>query len=165
MQLLWYILTGFNVMLHKFLEFHNPLSEEPGGRFLETFSYSRLCGTDLQRCTRNRLAKIQDVYVSERTIRKRLNATGLTARRPACGPELTRERRVKILAFMRAHVHRDLGQWSKILFTGESRFDLQVPDGHPKNWMSSGKDILTTSLFPDYHHSMMVQLWCVEIFL
>lgn len=105
--LLWYGMTGLNVKLHTLLKFYNSVSQEPS-YLLETGSYSRpktgspkiykwfiklalvrnriLIAIEV----RNRLAEVRDVHLSERTIRKRLNANGLLARRSANVPELTR---------------------------------------------------------------------------
>ncbi|KAJ4451040.1 hypothetical protein ANN_02476 [Periplaneta americana] len=67
--------------------------------------------------------------ISAKTVRRRLKASGLISSRPATGPRLLRKHRVERLRF--ANDHRDWrnGQWSCVLFTDESRFNLCSPDG------------------------------------
>ena len=69
------------------------------------------------------LQAVRRTQVSERTIRRRLKENSLSARRPATGPQqlLPRHRRAR-LQFARLHVNWDIGQWTKVLFTDESRF-------------------------------------------
>lgn len=54
----------------------------------------------------NRFAEVRDVHVSKKTIRSRLNAIGVIARRLAHGPELYRVNRI---IFVRVNVHWSLG--------------------------------------------------------
>ncbi|EFA01186.1 Transposable element Tc3 transposase-like Protein [Tribolium castaneum] len=114
-------------------------------RFRETGSYTRRVGSGRRRCTtarddhfltlqvlrnrdttavavRNSLEKVRGVAISERTVRRRLNEEGLLARTPANGPKLTREHRVERLRF--AHEHENWGtrDWSRVLFSDESKF-------------------------------------------
>ncbi|RZC36027.1 HTH Tnp Tc3 2 domain containing protein, partial [Asbolus verrucosus] len=90
-------------------------------RFRETAEFRRKRGSGRRRCTnardnryimmlslrnghmtaveiRNRLHRVREVNVSERTVR-RLNEANLLARRPATGPELLRTQRVARLNF------------------------------------------------------------------
>ncbi|KAJ4435439.1 hypothetical protein ANN_18054 [Periplaneta americana] len=70
--------------------------------------------------------------ISAKTVRRRLKASGLISSRPATGPRLLRRHRVERLRF--ANDHRDWrnGQWSCVLFTDESRFNLCSPDGRER---------------------------------
>ncbi|KAJ4426450.1 hypothetical protein ANN_27264 [Periplaneta americana] len=72
--------------------------------------------------------------ISAKTVRRRLKASGLISSRPATGPRLLRMHRVERLCF--ANDHRDWrnGQWSCVLFTDESRFNLCSPDGRERVW-------------------------------
>lgn len=88
---------------------------------------------------RNQLEETRGVSVSERTVRKRLTAAELRARRPASGPELLPRHRVARLAFAREHVNSDLAQWGQVLFTDESRFCLRSPDGRQRVWRRRGE--------------------------
>ncbi|KAJ4439574.1 hypothetical protein ANN_07701 [Periplaneta americana] len=77
--------------------------------------------------------------VSAKTVRRRLKASGLISSRPATGPRLLRMHRVERLRF--ANDHRDWrnGQWSCVLFTDESRFNLCSPDGRERVWRRRGE--------------------------
>jgi hypothetical protein len=88
---------------------------------------------------KNRLAEVRDVHVSDRTIRRRLSEVDLMARRPAHGPELTRQHRVNRLAFAHEHENWDMEQWSQVLFTDKSRFCLRAPDGRQRIWGRTGE--------------------------
>lgn len=131
-------------------------------RFLETGLSTRRPGTGPQRLTterddrfvvsqslrnrhltavelRNRLQHVRNVNVSERTIRRRLNAANLVSRRPATGPELQRRHRVTRLRFAREHEHWNENDWGRVLFTDESRFCLRSPDGRERVWRRTGE--------------------------
>ncbi|KAJ4439301.1 hypothetical protein ANN_07423 [Periplaneta americana] len=78
--------------------------------------------------------------ISAKTVRRRLKASGLISSRPATGPRLlSRMHRVEQLRF--ANDHRDWrnGQWSCVLFTDESRFNLCSPDGRERVWRRRGE--------------------------
>lgn len=77
--------------------------------------------------------------ISAKTVRRRLKASGLISSRPATGPRLLRMHRVERLRF--ANDHRDWrnGQWSCVLFTDESRFNLCSPDGRERVWRRRGE--------------------------
>ncbi|KAJ4430963.1 hypothetical protein ANN_19556 [Periplaneta americana] len=74
-----------------------------------------------------------------KTVGRRLKASGLISSRPATGPRLLRMHRVERLHF--ANDHRDWrnGQWSCVLFTDESRFNLCSPDGRERVWRRRGE--------------------------
>ncbi|RZB38846.1 HTH Tnp Tc3 2 domain containing protein [Asbolus verrucosus] len=100
--------------------------QRPVQRFRETGVYTRRVRSGRQRCTtpredhlltltmlrnrdttavsvRNELHEVRGVAVSERTVRRRLQKQGLSARRPAHDPLLTREHRVARLRFAREY--------------------------------------------------------------
>lgn len=75
-------------------------------------------------CVKNDLKEVHGVKVIEKTVRRRLQEYGLTAGRPAHGPQFIREYRVERLRFGREHqnwVNKD-----------ESRFRLSDPDGRQR---------------------------------
>jgi transposase len=86
--------------------------------------------------------------VSERTVRKRLEEHGLSARTPAHWLLLTREHRVARLLI--AHEHRNWGieEWGRILFTDESRFCLRSPDGRQRVWRRTGERVAQCNFVP-----------------
>ena len=90
-------------------------------RFIVTQSLrSRtLSAPKLRQMLRNR----RGVNVSVQTIRKRLHARGLRARRPVKATPLTRHRRAR-LQCSRAHLMWTQRDWNTVLFTDESVFRL-----------------------------------------
>ncbi|RZC32128.1 HTH Tnp Tc3 2 domain containing protein, partial [Asbolus verrucosus] len=69
----------------------------------------------------------------------RLQKQGLSAKRPAHGPLLTREHRVVRLRFAREHQNWGIEEWGRILFTDESRFCLRSPDSRQRVWRMPGE--------------------------
>jgi transposase len=140
-------------------------------RFPETKGYTRRVGSGRKRSTtahddhfltltilrnrdttavraRNELQEVRSVAVSERTVRKRLEEHGLSARTLAHCLLLTREHRVARLLI--AHEHRNWGieEWGRILFTDESRFCLRSPDGRQRVWRSTGQGVAQCNFVP-----------------
>ena len=136
--------------------------QEAVKRFRETQSYSRRPGSGRKRITsgrddrflvsqvlrdrhttaveaRKRLQQVRGVNVSERTVRRRLEEQSLQSRRPAMGPDLTREHRFARLQFARQHAQWTVQQWSSVLFSDESRFSLKCPDGRERVWRRTGE--------------------------
>ena len=58
--------------------------------------------------------------VSAQTIRNRLRAVGLRARRPFTGPTLTVNHRQRHLNWAQIHLHWRRNQWNNVLFIDES---------------------------------------------
>jgi len=79
------------------------------------------------------------VQCSDRTVRRRLEATGLTPRKPAKKPELLPRHRQNRLQWVRQHVRLNRGQWGQILFTDESRFHVQRHDGRQMVYRRAGE--------------------------
>ncbi|KAI5747958.1 hypothetical protein M8J77_020397 [Diaphorina citri] len=83
------------------------------------------------------LREVRGVAISARTARRRLVEVGLTSHRPAVVLRLRREHRVRRLAYARNHVNWSDDQWSRVLFTDETRVSLhslQSPDGRERVW-------------------------------
>ena len=88
---------------------------------------------------RNNLQNATGVRVSIQTVRNRLHADGLYARRPAVAPVVTRRHRQARLAFCREYVDLNIQDWSCVLFTDESRFCVSTNDGRQRVWRSRGE--------------------------
>ena len=77
--------------------------------------------------------------VSVDTVRRRLRAAGLHARRPYVGPILTnvhRQRRVQWAALHRRWARR---RWSEVVFSDESRFRISHADGRTRVYRRNGE--------------------------
>ncbi|GFW45385.1 transposable element Tcb1 transposase [Trichonephila clavipes] len=81
--------------------------------------------------------------VSARTVRRRLQQSGLSARRPLLGLPLTQSHR---------RLHRQwcgerrmwVAEWNKVVFTDESRICLQHHDGRIRVWRHRGERMLNS---------------------
>lgn len=85
------------------------------------------------------LATATGTHVSARTISRRLNQVGLYARKPVrCIPLQPRHRRER-LRWSQEHVGWDHQNWSRVMFSDESRFSLTSDSGHQLLWRECGK--------------------------
>lgn len=75
------------------------------------------------------------------TVRNRLRAAGIRARRPYVGPPLTQRRRQVRLNWLRQHRPNlfPLQRWRRVLFTDESRFKLFRADGNKRVYRRQGE--------------------------
>lgn len=89
--------------------------------------------------TNNRLRQVRQTNVSVKTVRRRLKEVNLQARRPATAPKLLRRHRVARLEFARERENWNVQQWSKVLFSDESRFCLRSSDGRQRVWRRTGE--------------------------
>jgi len=71
----------------------------------------------------------RDMRISAKTVRRRLKAANLHARRPYRGIFLTRMRRARRLAWAQANQYRCGRYWRRVLFSDERRFSLVNADG------------------------------------
>lgn len=131
--------------------------QDAWNRYMETGNFNRRVGSGRKRKTsaiddrfivlnalRNRrttavhnqhlLQTVRRIVVSESTIRRRLKENDLSSRRPATGPQLLPRHRRARLQFARLHMNWGIEQWTKVLFTDESRFCLRSPDGRERVW-------------------------------
>lgn len=77
--------------------------------------------------------------ISAQTVRNRLRAAGLTARRPYYGLPLSGARRHARLVWVNQHLRWPARMWRDILFTDESRFCLSRGDGRVRVWRRRGE--------------------------
>lgn len=83
--------------------------------------------------------EVNNVNISQNTVRRRLHEVNLRARRPARHPTLSIEHKRNRLYFCREHLNWNLNQWSNCLFTDESRFKLKGADGRTRIWREKGE--------------------------
>lgn len=85
------------------------------------------------------LQDVRGTQISARTARRRMKDSGLTPHRPATGPQLTRAHRVARLQFAQLHHTWSMEQWSRVLFSDESRIGLYGADGRDRVYRRSGE--------------------------
>lgn len=88
---------------------------------------------------RRQLHASSNTNVSDQTIRNRLHEANLRSRRAAVRPILTPAHRAARLAWARHHLHWTRQQWSRVLFTDESRFTLSFSDRRIGVWRRPGE--------------------------
>lgn len=69
------------------------------------------------------------VDISGRTVRRRLQNGGLSARRPKKKPLLTKKMKKKRLEFAESHEHWTSNEWWNVIWSDESKFNLFGNDG------------------------------------
>jgi transposase len=106
-------------------------------RFIESTSLTnrRLNAIQIQR----QLRDVRGVVVNEWTVRRRLQETNLTPRRPATGPKLTAAHRQARLRFAREHLNWTLNHWMCLLFSDETRICLNGKDGKGRVYRRPGE--------------------------
>lgn len=131
-------------------------------RYEETGEYRRRPGQGRKRCTtqrddrylqlqalrnrtftaphlKNDLLNTRQVNVSAKTVRRRLKEAGLNPKRPAKVPRLLPRHKTARLQFARAHAGWGEHEWSKVLFTDETRIQLWKPDGRDRVYRRIGE--------------------------
>lgn len=94
------------------------------------------------------LQSTRNVSISAPTVRRRLNEFGLSSRRVASGPLLTRDHRVARLRFARDHLNWSFDAWKRVLFSDEVRIALNSPDGRARTWRRSGERFAQCNIIP-----------------
>ena len=97
---------------------------------------------------RGQLRTATNTIVSKSTIRSRLHEVHLHARRPVKRPKLTRAHKTARLAWSRRHLRWKRLLWSRVMFTDESRFRLEHPDGRIRVWRRTGERFLEDCVLP-----------------
>ena len=81
----------------------------------------------------------RNIPVCANTVRRRLMAAGLSSRRPFKGPVLTAIHRANRLRWCQEHLGWTQQMWSRVLFTDESRFCIDMADGRDRVWRRRGE--------------------------
>ena len=87
----------------------------------------------------NTLRNATGVRVHARTVRNRLRTSGIRAYRPYVGVPLSPRHRQDRLNWTRAHQRWTRRQWNEVLFTDESRFNVDFNDGRRRVWRRRGE--------------------------
>ncbi|GFV96740.1 transposable element Tcb1 transposase [Trichonephila clavipes] len=88
--------------------------------------------------------------VSARTIRRRLQQSGLSARRSLLGLPLTQNHR-RLLRQWCDERRMWAAEWNEVVFTDESRMCLQHHDGRIRVWRHRGETMLNSCVM--HHHT------------
>ncbi|GFU39742.1 transposable element Tcb1 transposase [Trichonephila clavipes] len=108
----------------------------------------RMAGTDRSITSRTIAQHIESVThhsVSARTIRRRLQQSGLSARRPLFGLPSTQNHR-RLLRQSCNERRMWVAEWNEVVFTDESRICLQHHDGRIRVWRHRGERMLNSCL-------------------
>ena len=75
-----------------------------------------------------------NINVSDQTIRNRLHASNLRARRPVVRQLLTRQHRTPRQQWALVHHRSTRVEWRMVMFSDESRYSVEHPDGRTRVW-------------------------------
>ena len=89
--------------------------------------------------TASRIIGTHGRRISAQTVRNRLKAVGLRARRPYVGITISDRNRTRRLAWARRHVRTTRAGWANVLFTDETRFNLERSDGRVRVYRRKGE--------------------------
>ena len=103
--------------------------------FLSHLRNRDLTATD----TAKRTMGLHNRAVSDQLVRNRLRSMGLRVRRPYVGTVLTDRHRQLRLQWARRHLRYTRADWARVLFTDESKFNLQRSDGRARVYRRRGE--------------------------
>ena len=92
------------------------------------------------------------LHVSISTVKRRLKESGLRAYRVRKKPLLTKKHRRRRLEFARAHRHWSADDWSKVVWSDESCFQLFHNDGLPYVRHTAGEEFQEDCVAPTVKH-------------
>lgn len=123
----------------------SPYVQRPGRVRLTTPSQDRYIRLQTRReptltarQLQSRLCTAENIFVSDQTIRNRLHEHGLHARRPLRCPPIRPENRGRRKDWSENHRNWTEDQWSKVLFTDESRFGFHPDTRRTRIWRRPG---------------------------
>lgn len=103
------------------------------------------------------------VTVSARTVRRRLFKAGLKARIPRKKPYLNAAQRKKRVDWCKDHKNWTVDDWSKVLFSDESRISIFGSDGVRYVRRRVHEECLPECMLPTMKHPVAVMIWaCIS---
>jgi len=103
------------------------------------------------------------VKVTSRTVRSRLVAAGLSARRPRKKPLLTKVMRQARLQWAKEHSLWTVDQWNKVIFSDESKFNLHGSDGPQYVRRRPGEEYHPSCITSTVKHPQGQMVWaCIS---
>ena len=98
--------------------------------------------------------------ISVQTVRNRVRASGFSSRKPAKKPQLSQRHRALRRQFCARHRRWNRQQWSRVLFSDESRFCLRKVDGRIRVWRRNGERHLEPTVQPTTaYNGGSVMIW------
>lgn len=105
------------------------------------------------------LATATGTNVSARTISRRLNQVGLYARKPVqCIPLQPRHRRERS-RWCKEHIGWGQQEWSRVMFSDESRFTVTSDSGHQLLWRERGTRYAPQNVQERHRYGQGVMVW------
>ena len=106
------------------------------------------------------LMNVTRTHFSVFTFLNLLRSAGLKAHRPYVGVPLTVHHRRLRLNWARRHYHWSRRRWNLVLFTDESRFNVQFADGKLPVWRRTGKSMDENNIVEqDRYGGGSVMIW------
>ena len=100
-----------------------------------------------------------NINVSDQTIRNRLHARNLRARRPVVRQPLTRQHRIARRQWALVHRRWTRAEWHMVMFSDESRYNLDHHDGRIRVWRRPGERYAPPCVFSHMTCGVVAQLW------
>ena len=101
--------------------------------------------------------------LSTRTVRRRLKEVGMKARRPAKKPLLTKRMKENRLNWAKDKKDWTEADWSRVIFSDESKFNLIGPDGSRTVYRRQGERYAENCIMPTVKHSPYWMIWgCIS---
>lgn len=123
----------------------SPYVQRPGRERVTTSAQDRFIQLQVRReptltarQLQSRLWTNENIYVSDQTIRNRLHENNLHARRPLRCPPIRHGNRVLRNDWCQNHRNWTEEEWSKVLFTDESRFGFHPDTRRTRIWRQPG---------------------------
>ena len=107
----------------------------------------------------NEVLRETGIAVSNRTVRRRLVHAGLRARIPRKKPFLNSKQRQKRVAWAKEHVSWSSQQWSKVMWSDETRISIFGSDGVRYVRRRPGEDCLPECMISTMKHPLSIMIW------
>lgn len=105
------------------------------------------------------------IQLSYRTVKRRLQSFGLSARRPRKKPTLTAKMRTSRLNFAKVHRNWTENDWKKVIFTDESKCNLNQSDGLQYIGRRVGEDFHKDCIIIRNKFPLSFMVWgCISYF-
>lgn len=103
--------------------------------------------------------------VSVRTVERRLNELGFMSRRPVKKPLLTEKMKRNRLQWAKSHENWTFEDWSRVIFSDESKFNLLGQDGKQNVRRRKGERFKAECVAKTVKHSPYIMIWgCITAY-